>query len=244
MRIDLTVSKGTAGAPIVIDGNHAATFTGATQIKVNAGHVVFRALRFENVAASTLFITAPDVRVTEFEFDAQRPQAECLLIHNRRRGSELDFNSFVGSRSMSIKVRAGPDFSTDQPANVSIHHNVFRDIRRSSNGQEPIQIAGPGGGGSEAALKTRIEHNLFYRAEGDREAVSMKGPGTLLRWNAFRDMDAAPNLRGARKHDRRKRSHPHPTDPHRRPQPPRRRQYPALSDPRHRAHRIAWLARL
>ena len=100
---------------------------------------------------------------------------------------------------MSIKVRAGPDFSTDQPANVSIHHNVFRDIRRSSeNGQEPIQIAGPGGGGSEAVLKTRIEHNLFYRAEGDREAVSMKGPGTLLRWNAFRDMDAAPNLRGAR----------------------------------------------
>jgi hypothetical protein len=100
---------------------------------------------------------------------------------------------------MSVKVRAGADGSANQPADVSIHHNVFRDIRRASdNGQEPIQIAGPGGGGTNAALKTRIEHNLFYRAEGDREAISMKGPGTLLRWNVFRDMDAAPNLRGSR----------------------------------------------
>ncbi|MGH8636108.1 MAG: hypothetical protein ACREUZ_03140, partial [Burkholderiales bacterium] len=47
-------------------------------------------------------------------------------------------------------------------------------------------------------LRARIEHNLFYRAEGDREAVSMKTPGTTLRWNVFRDMDAAPNIRGSR----------------------------------------------
>ena len=202
IRIDLTVSKGTAGAPIVIDGNHAATFTGATQIKVNAGHVVFRALRFENAAASTLFITAPDVRVTESEFigcgDAQRPQAECLLILGRAARLELDFNTFAGSLSMSIKLRAGADTDPSQPTDASIHHNVFRDIvRRSSNGQEPIQVAGPGGGGSNVALRARIEHNLFFHADGDVEAISIKTPGLLVRWNAFRDMDAAPNLRGS-----------------------------------------------
>ena len=70
-------------------------------------------------------------------------------------------------------------------------------MRRFSNGQEPIQVAGPGGGGSNVALRTRIEHNLFYRANGDIEAISIKTPGLMVRWNAFRDMDAAPNLRGS-----------------------------------------------
>ena len=51
---------------------------------------------------------------------------------------------------------------------------------------------------NQCRLRTRIEHNLFYRAEGDREAVSIKTPGTTLRWNVFRDIDAAPNIRGSR----------------------------------------------
>ena len=186
----------------MIDGNHAATFTGATQIKAGARHLVFRALRFENAAASTILISAPDVRVTESEFigcgDAQRPQAECLLILSGAARTELDFNTFVGSLSMSIKLRTGADAEPSQPTDASIHHNVFRDIvRRSSNGQEPIQVAGPGGGGSNVALRTRIEHNLFFRADGDVEAISIKTPGLKVRWNAFRDMDAAPNLRGS-----------------------------------------------
>ena len=202
VRIDLAVSRGTASAPVIIDGNHAATFTGASQFKVRAGHVVFRALRFENAAAAPVIITAPGVRVTESEFigcgDALRPQAECFLIMENAARLEIDFNTFVASLSMSIKLRAGADDAPLQPIDASIHHNVFRDIvRRSSNGQEPIQVAGPGGGGSNVALRTRIEHNLFFRANGDVEAISIKTPGLTVRWNAFRDMDAAPNLRGS-----------------------------------------------
>ena len=36
MRIDLTATRGTADAPVIIDGNHAATFTGASQFKLRA----------------------------------------------------------------------------------------------------------------------------------------------------------------------------------------------------------------
>jgi hypothetical protein len=202
VRIDLTTARGTASAPIIIDGNQAAIFTGASQIKVRARHVELRALRFENAAAANIIITAPDVRLTESTFvgcgDALRPQAECLLIMEGAARTELDFNTFTGSLSMSIKLRAGADDAPLQPIDASIHHNVFRDIvRRSSNGQEPIQVAGPGGGGSNVALRTRIEHNLFFRANGDVEAISIKTPGLTVRWNAFRDMDAAPNLRGS-----------------------------------------------
>jgi Chondroitinase B len=201
--INLTQGGGADGRPVVIDGNNAVTFTGATQIQVGAGNVVLRGFTFRDVGIGAITITAPNVRVTESSFvncgEAKKPQAECVIVRLGGKNVELDFNTFVGSHSMSIKIRAGADRDRSQPVNAFIHHNVFRDItRQSGNGQEPIQIAGPNGGGSNAELRTRIEHNLFYRAEGDREAVSIKTPGTTLRWNVFRDMDAAPNIRGSR----------------------------------------------
>ena len=194
--------RGAGDHPIVIDGRNAVTLSGKSGISVESGSVILRGLIFREVGPrAAVTISAPGVRITESRFlacgDPRRPQAECLIVRQGGKNAEIDFNSFVDSKSMSIKVRAGADGAADLPVGVSIHHNEFRDIRRlSGNGQEPIQIAGPGGGGTKAMLRTRIEHNLFYRAEGDREAVSLKGPGALVRWNVFRDMDAAPTLRG------------------------------------------------
>ena len=200
MRIDLTAMRGTADAPVIIDGNHAATFTGASQFKLRARHMVLRALRFENAAAAPIIITTPDTRITETEFvgcgDATRPQAECLLIMEDAARTELDFNTFVGSLDVDQAARRRGRRAAPAHRRVVSSQRVSRHVRRFSNGQEPIQVAGPGGGGSNVALRTRIEHNLFYRANGDIEAISIKTPGLMVRWNAFRDMDAAPNLRG------------------------------------------------
>ena len=201
--INLTNGGGAAGRPVIIDGNNAVTFTGSSQIQLGASHVVLRGFMFRDVGVGAITIAAPSVRITESIFencgDPTKPQAECVIARLGGENAELDFNTFVGSRSMTIKIRAGGDNDRSQPTGAFIHHNVFRDITRlSNNGQEPIQIAGPNGGGTNAELRARIEHNLFYRAEGDREAVSIKTPGTTLRWNVFRDMDAAPNIRGSR----------------------------------------------
>ncbi len=199
--INLPTSRGAAGRPVIIDGNNAVTFTGATRIEIGAGNVVLRGFTFQDVGTGVVTITGPAVRVTESNFvncgDAQKPQAECLIVRTGGENAEFDFNTFTGSRSVSIKVRAGNDGEAGQPVNAFIHHNVFRDIPRlAEGGQEPIQIAGPNGDGTRTELKAKIEHNLFYRADGDREAVSIKTPGTSLRWNVFRDMDAAPSIRG------------------------------------------------
>jgi hypothetical protein len=201
--LNLAQGGGAAGRPVVIDGNNAVTFTGATRIQVGTGHVVLRGFNFRDAGTEIVTVTAPHVRITESNFvncgDPKKPQAECVIVRLGGANAEIDFNSFAGSHSMSIKIRAGGDGDRSQPTHAFIHHNVFRDIvRQSSNGQEPIQIAGPNGGGTNAELHARIEHNLFYRAEGDREAVSLKTPGTTLRWNVFRDIDAAPNIRGSR----------------------------------------------
>jgi hypothetical protein len=200
--LDLTASSGTPGRPVIIDGNNAVTFTGRSRIQISAGHVVLRGFTFRDVGHGAVTISGPAVRLTESNFvncgDVQKPQAECVIVRTGGENAELDFNTFTGSRSVSIKVRANSDGEGAQPVNAFIHHNIFRDIPRlADSGQEPIQVAGPDGGGTNAELKARIEHNLFYRADGDREAVSIKTPGTTLRWNVFRDMDAAPSIRGS-----------------------------------------------
>lgn len=202
--VRLSSERNSRGPPVIIDGRNAVTLSGASRIYLEAANTVLRGFTFREVGPhAAITIGASGTRVTESSFiacgDQRRPQAECMIVGQGGANAEIDFNSFVDSRSMSIKVRAGVDGAADQPTGVVIHHNEFRDIRRrSDNGQEPIQIAGPRGGGTADRLMTRIEHNLFYRAEGDREAISMKGPRTSVRWNVFRDMDAAPNLRGSR----------------------------------------------
>jgi poly(beta-D-mannuronate) lyase len=203
--VDVDLPSGSGGAPgnpILIEGGDAVVFTGTSRLRIASSYVVLKGIRFHDIRPTAVSIWGKGVRLTESEFvncgDARRTQSECLMIAGGGADAEIDFNSFVGSTSMSVKVRAGGDASSPQPVDVSIHHNVFRDIKRlSDNGQEPVQVAGPGGGGADVRLATRIEHNLFYRAEGDREAISIKLSGISVRWNTFRDMDAAPNLRGA-----------------------------------------------
>lgn len=202
--VTLPAGKGGAlGRPVLIDGGNAVVFTGRVRLNIRSSDVVVKGFAFRDVGPGAVSIYGVRVRLTESEFlncgDRRKTQSQCIMIAGGSAEAEVDFNRFVGSRSMSIKVRAGPPGSPRQPVNVRIHHNLFRDIERlSDNGQEPIQVAGPGGAGAKGVrLATRIEHNVFYRAEGDREAISMKLADTSVRWNTFRDMDAAPNLRGA-----------------------------------------------
>jgi hypothetical protein len=146
-------------------------------------------------------VSAPQFRVADSEFencgDQKSTFGHCIIAHSAARDIEIDFNRFTRSPSMTIKIRAGANADEFQPTGAYIHHNVFASIdRRASNGQEPIQIAGPNGGGADINMKARIEHNVFFRTDGDREAISLKASGNFVRWNLFKAMDAAPTIRG------------------------------------------------
>jgi hypothetical protein len=184
--------------PLVIDGGGAAVFEGGTKLILNRANVTLRGFVFRGDTDIT--INAPNAHITESMFDGcgqkNKPKAQCILI--TAPDVEIDFNHFIGSNSMTIKVRADVEDAGQQPFNAYIHHNEFSNIdRHSNNGQEPIQVAGPGGGATAINLQTRIEHNVFFATNGDVETVSAKGPGVRIRWNMFFDMDSAPNLRGA-----------------------------------------------
>ncbi len=193
---------GTPSRPTVLDGGHAVIFTGSAGIEVRAGHVVLTGFRFEHTRGTALSVTAPGAMLMDSTFigcgDPLRPQSQCIIATGNARGLRIEGNSFVGSNAMTIKVRSSDEVSAPQPAAVLIRYNLFADIHKhSSNGQEPIQIAGPGGGEGKIVLGTRVEHNIFLRANGDAEAISFKTPGNMARWNVFYHSDSAPNFRGA-----------------------------------------------
>jgi hypothetical protein len=202
LRLRLPQDHNLFSHPIQIDGAGQVTLTGQTRIVIDRDAVTLSGISFEDTGESTVTIHGSDVRLTRNTFFRcgrfDKPQSQCILASPTARRTEIDFNKFSGSLSMSIKLRAANDSAQDQTKEGYIHHNIFRDINRNSdNGQEPIQIAGPNGAGSAAILNSRIEHNLFIRANGDREAISLKTTGTRVLWNVFYQMDAAPNLRGA-----------------------------------------------
>ena len=200
MKFTLEAADTYQSPQLVIDGGGETFFDGKTELTIKRANVTLRGLVFNG--DTTINIEAPNVRITNSTFTGcglhDKPQSQCIMVSPQGIGAEIDFNRFTGSNSMTIKVRADIDNAPDQPFDAYIHHNEFRDIvRRSKNGQEPIQIAGPNGGASNVDLRTRVEHNLFVATNGDLEAISIKAPGVHVRWNGFFDMDAAPNLRGA-----------------------------------------------
>jgi hypothetical protein len=179
-----------------------AVFTGSTRFNVQGRRLTLQGFLFKGCREGTVLLGGSYNRLTRCQFidcgHPQKTQSEIVILVPGTQHAEVDYNEFAGSLSMSIKVRADAPDSPDGTKDNHLHHNVFRDIKRlSSNGQEAIQLAGPGGAGTHQVMNTVVEHNLFLRAAGDREAISVKAPWNVIRWNVFKDMDAALNLRGA-----------------------------------------------
>lgn len=192
---------GTAeGPPIVIDAGIRVVISGNTRFKVSGENISFTNFNFADVGDQAITVTGRGFSLTHSQFDKcgdpLKPESQCIMLTGDASNADISFNEFVGSQSMTIKVRENTGGSR-QPLNARIRYNVFRDIEKlSKNGQEPIQIAGQNGGQSGVDFATHIEHNIFYKTNGDRETISLKGVGIFTRWNVFYDMDAAPNFRG------------------------------------------------
>lgn len=203
--IDIGASvRGNAEKPVMVRAasRHGVVLTGRSQVRIAGQHVVVKDLLFQGTREDAVLITGDDDRLEDARFDAcghpQKTQSHIVVIAPTGQRNDILGNEFIGSLSMSIIIRADKAGAPEQPLGNKVRRNVFRDIKRlSNNGQEPIQIAGPGGAGAPVALNALVEENIFERTDGDREAISIKAAGTIVRRNVFRDMDASINLRGS-----------------------------------------------
>lgn len=193
-KLALTISvSGTKTHPIVIDGNGEAIVEGNSSITLRGDWVTLRGITFKDVGRNAVIVNGSHSRITGSLFYrcGSTVHAACVKINGN--SDEVDFNDFIGSRSVSLEIMG----DSTVPADAFVHHNRFIDIPHlSDNGQEPIQVASKGGTISDEPYRAQILNNIFFKADGDVEAVSLKTSQNIVSGNSFKDSSSAPNIRG------------------------------------------------
>ncbi|MET7283949.1 polysaccharide lyase 6 family protein [Kribbella sp. NPDC005582] len=169
-------SESVGGA--VLTGEQSFVFTGASDITLEG--FAFR--------QSTTFELPPDcrrIRLTRNDFQlADIEGVHWVMV--RADHTTLDHNAFHGKTTLGIYLGIEGAGDDQMAQGVHVYRNHFSDHSfPGDNGGEPIRL-----GVSPRALSTAgaiIESNLFERANGDPEAISVKSSGNVIRHNTIRD---------------------------------------------------------
>ena len=199
----IIVPAGVQGISIKPASEDGVTFTGKTAIVLEGNTTTITGFTFDHTREDTVEITGDGNTLSNNHFigtgNPSNTQDAVIWIDPKAQNTHFVGNEVEASVSMTIKVRADVYGSKEQPTGTVIENNYFHDIKAlSANGQEVIQIAGPGGQwieGHDLELGTLIKNNVFYKTEGDVETISMKVGGTTVTGNVFMSMDAAPTVR-------------------------------------------------
>jgi poly(beta-D-mannuronate) lyase len=182
---------GTAAAPITI----AARNRGRAEIRGTAGfqfagaaHVVIEGFHF-NGTGLQVPPGALAVRITRNTFTGG--SGNVLTVSED--DSEVDHNTFQRKRSQGVYLQVS-GAGSGMAKRVRIHHNYFFDHQfTGSNGGESIRLGYSHKQHQQA--RAVVEYNLFERADGDSEAISVKSSDNTIRYNTLRNSRGEITLR-------------------------------------------------
>ncbi|MFD8498358.1 chondroitinase-B domain-containing protein [Amycolatopsis sp. NPDC059657] len=183
----LTIKRsGTASAPITIAAQH----TGAAEIKGTSGFafsggaswVVLEGFKLQHQANFTVPSGSTHVRLTRL--DIQLGGDGSWLLANGD-DAEIDHNVFHNRTTAGQFLQIfGP--SDAMAKRVHVHHNYFFNHQfAGKNGGESIRVGVSGH--QKYSANALIEYNLFEKADGDAEAISVKSSDNTVRYNTIRD---------------------------------------------------------
>ncbi|WP_328993154.1 polysaccharide lyase 6 family protein [Kribbella sp. NBC_01245] len=201
----ITVANGTypvpAGTPILVTAKHGTALEPiVVRAQSPAGVVLTGERSFVFAASSDITISGfafrqsttlelpPDcqrIRLTRNDFQlADIEGLHWLMV--RADHSTIDRNAFHGKSTLGIYLGIEGAGSDKMAQGVHVTRNHFSDHTfPGDNGGEPIRL-----GVSPRALSTAgalVDFNLFERANGDPEAISVKSSGNTIRHNTIRD---------------------------------------------------------
>ncbi|MFH9725376.1 polysaccharide lyase 6 family protein [Streptomyces sp. NPDC017254] len=190
-----------AAKPLTVTGRHGSRSAPITIVAASRGGAVLRGER------SFVFDDSSDVTVSGFSFRQSTTleiPPNCTYIRLTRndfqladieglhwvmvRGDDavIDRNHFHGKTTLGIFLGIEGAGSEAMAQGVHVHRNYFSDHTfAGSNGGEPIRL-----GVSPRALSSAhalVEYNLFERADGDPEAISVKSSDNVIRYNTIRN---------------------------------------------------------
>jgi poly(beta-D-mannuronate) lyase len=193
--ISVSGRNGTSAAPITIvaESRGGVTLTGAQSfVFANSSYVTISGLNFRQ--STTLEIPASCSRIRLTRNDLQLASSTGHWVVVRGDDVKIDRNTFHDKSTLGVYLVIDGPGTKDMAQRTYIARNYFRDHTYSgSNGGEPIRL-----GVSGRALSTAdatVEYNLFERANGDPEAISVKSSGNTIRYNTIRSSTGGIVLR-------------------------------------------------
>jgi len=184
-------SKGTKGQPIIIRSEQMHGAKIGMELQLRGSYIHLEGCEF--VDNGWINIEGKGIKMSR-----------CLINNSKARkwvrvlpGSmeiEIGYNQFenkqsnIGNRScqlMQVVV-------LNQNERHHIHHNLFKDIPKGTenngNGYETLQLITDKNpfNPSPGDCNSIIENNLFIRANGEAEIISVKSNGNMIRNNTFR----------------------------------------------------------
>jgi poly(beta-D-mannuronate) lyase len=191
--IQLTRS-GSATAPITI----AAAHVGKAEIKGAAGfgfgaiaNVTVEGFRFTHRGVVSIPVAANHIRLSRNVFQLSGGLNWVTVAGN---DCEVDHNTFQNKSTEGVFLQIAGPGDHDMAKRTWIHHNYFfNHTFGGSNGGESIRLG----------LSSRqhgmafavVEYNLFERANGDSEAISVKSSDNVIRFNTLRNSRGQITLR-------------------------------------------------
>src|SRR6266542_2493544 len=179
--------SGTAGAPITIAAQHV----GAAEIRGSAGftfgtvsYVVVAGFRLTHSGGVTLPAGAHHLRFTRNVVQISGSTTNWVTVVGN--DCEVDHNTFQNKSTEGVFLQISGPGDSAMAQRTWVHHNYFFNHTFSgSNGGESIRL-----GLSFRQLSSAfavVEYNLFERADGDSEAISVKSSDNVVRYNTIRD---------------------------------------------------------
>jgi hypothetical protein len=178
--------SGTSSAPVTVAAEHTgkATITGSKTFAFASGvsNVVLRGFKFRGGASLSVPAGASHNRLTRNDFQLTGDGNWVTVSGD---DTVVDRNVFQNRTSQGVFLQIlGP--SGAMAKRVHVHHNYFFNHQfAGSNGGESIRL-GLSDRQSYSA-NALIENNLFEKADGDSEAISVKSSDNVVRYNTIRD---------------------------------------------------------
>ncbi|GAA0610080.1 lyase precursor [Kribbella sandramycini] len=179
--------RGTVSAPIVI---RAATVGGVTLtgdrgfVLSDSAHVVIQGFKLRQRTTFDIPTSCKNIRISRNDLQfADVEGLNWLLV--RGDSTVVERNHFHGKSTLGVFLGVEGPGSAGMAVGVRIARNHFSDHTfAGDNGGEPIRLGLSGRSLSDAGAI--VEENLFERANGDPEAVSVKSSGNTIRHNTVR----------------------------------------------------------
>jgi parallel beta-helix repeat protein len=190
-----------SGRPLAIQGKHGnssasiiiqaesvggVTLTGSQGFTfADSSWVTVSGFRFRQSTMIDLTTSCNHLRLSRNDFQlADISGVNWLMV--RAEYSKVDRNHFHGKSTLGVFLCVEGPGSSGMSRGVHILRNYFSDHSfTGSNGGEPIRLGLSGRSLSDAGAI--VEQNLFERANGDPEAISVKSCSNTIRDNTVRD---------------------------------------------------------